>query len=343
MCLVRPFLFALCLATPALAHDPVIDTCATGREACPVETLLPGLEPVAGSPVVTGPDRLTYLAYGADGPVAVEVSTLDGRVLGQVALRLKADADVHVGLVAAGGRGYALSLWHGATEIGLQFFSPDGAALGLLPPTWPQDWPLEMSQASAVTLLALQGVLSFDGASLQGTFHRFSLSVLAADGVLTVTETQAGTSATDTLGAYLARRLERQIDPVGAEAVRVDGALSAVTTWASDRSPSRLILRAKDGGEIHFDQRLGRDRMDFDYSAARVTPDGARLAAIRTVTEFQPEARLMVFDTTSTALVFEAPLPTGWRPSVVWLPGGRIAVLQDDGDAATRLLVFQAP
>jgi hypothetical protein len=340
---MRPYLLAcLVAASPALAHDPVIETCAIQTErACPLEVLLPGLERLDGSAVLTAANRLTVLAQGAAGPVAVAVSLADGQIQRQVPLRLTEAADLSVGLVAAEAKGFALSLWNGGTEVGLQFFSPDGAPLGEMPATWPKDWPLEMSQASAIALLATQGLLSFDGTALKGTLYRFDLTVTAADGVLTVTETHPGTGATDTLGAYLERRLARQIDPVGAEEVHVDGALSAVTNWASDGSPSRLVLRSADGGEIAFDQRLGPDRMKVDYSAARVTPDGTRLAAIRTAED--GEARLMIFDTVSTAPVFEAPLPTGWRPTVVWLPNGRIAVLQDDGGAATRLLVFQTP
>ncbi|WP_103256193.1 hypothetical protein [Tabrizicola aquatica] len=335
---MRPVLIALCLASPALAHEPVIDDCAISAAACPVEVLLPGLAPLDGSPLLTAPDRLTFLAHGGVGPVAAEVSLSDGQLLREVPLRLPKDADLYVGLVAAGGRGYALSLWHGGTELGLQFFAPDGAALGLLPASWPEGWPLEMSLATAITLLAGQGVLTFDGEELRGTLYRFDLAVSAADGALTVTETRSGTGAVDTLGAYLERRLARQIDPVGAEDVHVESALEAVTSWASDGSPSRLLLRSADGGEIAFDQRLGPDRMGHDYSAARVTPDGTRLAAIRTTAT---ESRLMVFDTATTAPVFEAPLPIGCCASVVWLPQGRIAVLQVDGDEGARLLVFQ--
>lgn len=335
---MRPVLIALCLASPALGHEPVIDDCAISATPCPVEVLLPGLEPLDGAPLLTAPDRLTFLAHAAAGPVAAEVSLADGQIQREVPLRLPKDADLYVGLVAAGGRGYALSLWQGGTELGLQFFAPDGAALGLLPATWPEGWPLEMSLASAVTLLAGQGVLTFDGEELRGPLYRFDLAVSAADGALTVTETRPGTGASDTLGTYLERRLARQIDPVGAESVHVEGALAAVTTWASDGSPSRLLLRSADGGEIAFDQRLGPDRMEFTYSAARVTPDGTRLAAIRTTAA---ESRLMIFDTATTVPVFEAPLPTGWRASVVWLPQGRVAVLQHDGDKGTRLLVFQ--
>lgn len=339
---MRAFLIALCLASPAVAHEPVIEACAVEPDrACPVEVLLPGLEPLDGAPVLTALDRLTYLAHGATGPVAVQVSADDGQILRQVPLRLIEGVDVHVGLVAEGGQGYALSLWHGGTEVGLQFFDPDGAPRGLMPATWPDDWPLEMSLASAVTLLAGQGMLRFDGAGLRGALYRFDLVVTAADGVLTVTETRPGNSAADRLGAYLERRLAHQIDPVGAEAVHAQGALAAVTTWASDGSPSRLLLRSADGGEIAFDQRLGPDRMEVHYSAARVSPDGTRLAAIRMTEEGAP--RLMVFDTATTAPLFDAPLPTGWRPATVWLRNGRIAVLQDDGDEATRLLVFQTP
>ena len=237
---------ALCLASPAMAAGPVIDDCVVSATACPVEAGLPGLEPLDGFPVLTAKDRLTFLANGAAGPVAVEVSLSDGQIRRQVPLRLSEDADLHFGLVAAGVKGYALSLWHGSTELGLQFFSADGAALGRLPDSWPEGWPLETSLTHAVTLLAGQGVLSFDGAAMRGTVYRFHLAISVQDGVLVVTESHPANGASDTLGAYLERRLQRQIDPVGAEDVQFEGAVSAVTTWASDGAPSRLVLRSAD-------------------------------------------------------------------------------------------------
>ena len=340
---MRSLSLILCLASPALADGLALETCATdpGRD-CLVEATLPGLTPLQAPLVLAASDRLTLLAAIDGYPAAVELSLADGSALRTLPLRLPSPGlDASGGLIGQGASGYALLLWQGGTLLGLQFFGPEGAPLGLLSSPPPDDWPLDLRLDEALLLLAGQGVLTFDGVALAGTLYRFRLQVRAADGALTVTETRPGTGAGDSLGAYLARRLERQIDPVGAEAVQVEGRLAAVTVQASDGAPSRLLVRSGDGGEVAFDQRLGPERMDFDYSAARVAPDGARLAAIRT--SAAGEARLMVFEIETTAPLFEAALPVALRSSLLWLPGGRIAVLQDDGDGSARLWLFQTP
>ena len=308
-------LLLLLFATPLWAEAPRTDDCALNLDrACPVEVLLPGMQLIPGDPVVTAPDQLTFLAEdGTTGIAAVDLSLADGQTLRKLTFDLGGgDFTAGAGLIADKGHGYALHMWQGSTDLGLLFIDASGMPLALMRATWPKDWPLEMSLAEAITMLGQQNVLAFDGTALEGQVYRFGLRATASDGRLMVVELEPGTGEGDTLGAYLERRLSRQIDPIGAEAVRFEGALAAVTTWEADGSPSRLLLRSTDGGEIVFDQRLGPERNDYEYSSARVTPDGRYLAAFRTTsTGAKPGSQLMVFDAATTVALFQAPLPEG--------------------------------
>jgi hypothetical protein len=342
---MRARLLALFLvAAPAFADTPVYDDCAVNPDrTCPVERVLPGLALIQGDPVVTGPDRLTFLAQDARGVVAVDLSLRDGSILRTLPLQLgEGDFQTGYGLIAQGGNGYLLHMWQGSTDLGLLSVSADGLPMELMRATWPEDWPLESSLAAALMLLAAQNVLAFDGVALQGQVYRFGLRMTASDGRLMIVELWPGIDENDTLGSYLERRLARQIDPVGFESVEFEGPLSAVSTLASDGSPSRLLLRSEDGGEIAFDQRLGDARRGHDYMAARVTADGRRLAAIRnsTYAGLDPAVRLMVFDTGTAAPLFEAPIPAAITPRAVWLPEGRIAVLQDREGKGVEVLIL---
>lgn len=336
-------LFALA-ASPLRAEGPTIDDCAIAQDrTCAVEVLMPNLTLVNSDPVATGADQLTFLALAKDGGlVAVDLSLADGSLRRSLPLQLgEGDFRVDTALIAQGGNGYLLHMWQGSTELGLLFVDAGGEPAGLMRPTWPADWPMEMSLATAVMELGVQNQLAFDGAALQGTVYRFGLRLTASDGRLLVVERDPPAGEGDTLGAYLERRLARQIDPVGAEAVRFEGPLSAVATWVSDGTPSRLLLRSEAGGEIAFDQRLGPDRMEFDYTAARVTGDGRHLAAIRAFDAGPaPDLRLMVFDAATTAPVLEAPLPAGRASRLHWLPDRRIVVLQDHEAGGVQVFVL---
>ena len=341
---MRVVLILLCLAaSPLRAEAPVVEDCAVNPDrACPVEVLLPGLELVQANPVAVA-DRLTLLAVDeAAATVAVDLSLDDEAVKRILPLKLgETDYQVVSGLIADNGQGYALNIWQGDTNAGLLFVRADGTAAALMQANRPDDWPLEMSLAEAMMLLGTQHVLTFDGAALEGKVYRFGLRATASDGQLVVAELEPGTGQGDTLGAYLDRRLAGQIDPVGSESVTFEGPLSAVTTTASDGSPSRLLLRSEEGGEIAFDQRLGPERMRYDYQAARVSADGRYLAAIRTEADPGKAPQLLVFDATTSALIFEAPLPSGSGPQLLWLDGGRVAVVQTLEGEGVQVLVLK--
>lgn len=326
------------------AETPRTDDCAVNPDrACPVEVLLPGMQLVPGDPVVTAAGQLTALTWDAtDGIAALDLSLVDGKTLRKLPLDLgEGDFSAATGLIADAGQGFALHMWQDNTDLGLLFIDAGGVPMAQMRATWPADWQLEMSLAEAILLLGQQNVLAFDGTALEGRVYRFDLRATASDGRLMVVELEPGTGERDTLGAYLERRLSRQIDPVGAEDVRFEGALSAVTTWEADGSPSRLLLRSTDGGEIAFDQRLGPDRMDYEYHSARVTPDGRYLAAIRTTgTGETPGSQLMVFDATTTVPLFRAPLPESAALRLLWLPDRRIAAIGDRDDTGVQLFVL---
>jgi hypothetical protein len=217
--------------------------------------------------------------------------------------------------------------------------------LGVVSAEPPEGWGFEMSPAGTLALLADQGVLTLDSDRLSGSFYRFEVSAAVADGAVTVRELGPATDASDTLEAYLQRRFAAQLDGVGYEDVQLNGALSAVTTEASDGHPSRLMVRSEAGGEVAFDQRLGPERMGYSYSAARLSPDAARVAVMRDASYAadQPPVQLMAFDVATTAPVFVAPLPEGAaQQQLVWVPGNRLAVVQS-GNGATDVYVFDLP
>ncbi len=343
---MRAILFvALLAAAPVWADGPRSDDCAISTaRACPVEVLLPGLEllDAASIPML---DQITVLAKSGQGIVAVDLAVADGALRRTLPLNTGAgDLATDTGLIGSGligldAQGYLLHIRQAdGTELGLLFLGRDGERLALMPPSSPSDWSLEISLAEAVMLLARQGALTYDGAALQGLLYRFRLRIKAADGKVVLDELQPPMTPGDTLAAYLERRLAQQIDPVGYEDIHQEGRLSAVTTSASDGSPSRVLLRSSEGGEIAFDQRLGASRLDYDYQAARVTLDGRYLAAIRSSVD--DEMLLMVFDTTTTQPVFQAPLAQAYRSQLLWLQDGRIVVLQQREGEGINVLVL---
>ena len=108
---MRSFILALFSAvTPAFAQEPVSDNCVFDAAlVCPVEVVLPGLGMVDGDPVITGPDRLTFVALDWDEPEqasAVDVSLTDGRILRKLPLgQAREDTQLFDWLIAPDGQG----------------------------------------------------------------------------------------------------------------------------------------------------------------------------------------------------------------------------------------------
>lgn len=327
---------------PAFGHDITTSDCAMTDAPCVLEFILPDFRLMQAAPVVLGQD-LRLLGADAEGRVTVlDLSLSDGAETARQGFDLLLDEPQFApGLIAPDGKTLAVYLWDRDEERGLQFLDAGGAALGLMPPDAPEGWGLEMSPAAMVSLLAGQGLMHFEGPSLSGGFYRFRVSVAVADGSFVVDETSPALSPDDTLSAYFERRLERQIDPVGYEVVSYQGELSAVTSEASDGNPSLLVVRSEGGGEVAFDQHLGKERMRYAYRSAHLSPDGTRLAAIRE-TDQGAAVELMVFDLASTQALFTAALPQGWEQQVVWLPGNRVTVLTTEGEG-TEGVVFDLP
>lgn len=345
MILLRAFLLALLIATSAAtAHEMAVDDCAVNADReCAVEVTLSGLVWIAAEPVVVAPDRLRFLAEDATrGVVLVDLSTTDGQVVRQQPLDMGGlDYVMLSGLIAPEGQTVALSLWQEDGGYALQFFSADGAQLGQVPAIRSDGWTMEISLTEALMLLGGQNLLRFDDTAIQGEFYRFRLRAGVADGSLEVKDLAPPSHDGDTLSAYLERRLAGQLDPVGHEDAFFEGPLSAVTTTASDGSPSRVLLRSTEGGEIAFDQGLGPERGGFDYLTARVAPDGRFLAVARDggAAGRDPATELMLFDARTTFPAVMAPLPAGW-PHLVWLPDGRIAVLAAQDGPGIGVVVF---
>jgi hypothetical protein len=336
---MRAILLGLLLAVPAWAEASVIDDCAVNPDqACALEGLLPGKALLSGAPAWATEGQLTLLAADVEeGPVVVDLSLTDGSVLRQTPLGFDARDIATVAALGAPEDGPTVLVLHlirDGAELGLQFLAADGAPLGLVPSQNPPDWPLEISLTQALALMAVQNRLDFDGTRVALRLGRFDLAVRVADGRLTLRETAPPREVGDTLGAAFAGLLARQLDPVGYEAVRVEGDLSAVAAFASDGHPPRLALRRAEAGETEFGTGDG-------YRVARVRSDGRQLAAIREAPDGAQS--LVVFDARSTLQVLEAPLPSGWLPEPLWLPDGRVAVLQSRDGAGVDVLVFALP
>ena len=60
------------------------------------------------------------------------------------------------------------------------------------------------------------------------------------------------------------------------------------------------------------------------YQTARLSPDGRYLSVVRGAGK---KGSLVVFDTTTHAILFEAPVRSCWSSGLRWLPDGRIARL----------------
>ncbi|MGL4236241.1 hypothetical protein [Tabrizicola sp.] len=342
-------LSTLILASSVQAHEITVDTCATDPVAvCALEIDLPDFQTIDADPRIVDGQLLRLLGADPAGRLtSVDVSLADGAVAGSVLLDLVLGLPDHVeGLIAADGKTFAVYPWTGEGDRGgFRFYDATGKTLGTMSADVPDGWQFEYSPAETLGILAGQNRLTFDETALRGTFYRFELYVSVADGTFDVRELHAGTSGTnplDTLDAYLGRLLAGQGPDPGYEYESFVGPLSAVTTEASDGNPSRLSVRSEEGGEVFFDQRLGPARRGYDYRQARLSPDGARLAVIRTQSaEGDSTTQLMVFDVATTAPTFAAEL---WQEGpVVWLPDNRIAVLQADDQGGTQGFAFDLP
>ncbi|MGL5011121.1 MAG: hypothetical protein ACRC6I_14675, partial [Paracoccaceae bacterium] len=166
------------------------------------------------------------------------------------------------------------------------------------------------------------------------------------DGTFEVRELSPAQYTSDTFDAYFERRLSDQEPGPGYVYEFHVGNLAAMTTAEGDGSPSIFCVESADGGRVFFDQRLGRERLDYYYHKARPSPDGARVAVIRDAVSASadPPVQLMVYEVATALLLFAAPVPEGpLQRQIVWLPDDRIAVLQTVSTGTTEGFVFNLP
>ncbi|MBL9074864.1 hypothetical protein [Tabrizicola sp.] len=327
---MRCFLFLLfACAAPATAQEVLVDTCAVDAAiACPVEVVLSGLGMIDGDPVVTGPDRLTFVALDRDKTeqaFAVDVSLTDGRVLSKIPLgQARENTMSFYWLVAQRAQGFLVFVLENERDRVLVFYDANGVPQSRMPEIRPKGWPYELTMASALMLLGYQNILKFDGEALQGRVGRFDLRLTASDSRLEVVE-QGAIDDGQTFEDYLSGRLAPQIAEVGAETVHVEGQLSVVTTRESRKSPSRLFLRREDGSEVAIEQTTELDPKNRpNYFMARLSPDGRYVAVGRYV---KKNGGLFILDTTTGEALFRARVRSCWSSGLRWLPEGRLALL----------------
>ena len=330
----RSLALLLAIATPAAADEPVVDACAVDAAiSCPVEIVLPGIGLLGdGDPVVTGPDRLSFVAVDKDEPeqaFAIDVSLTDGRLLRKLPLgQAREDTLLFDWLVAPNGQGFLAFVFENERERVLVFYDAQGEPRSRMPEIRPEGWPYEFTMARALMLLGRQGVLTFDGEELRGQVGRFDLRVTAKDARLTVVEREATTDEDQSFDDYLPDRLAPQIAEDGTEFVDVEGELSAVTTLASRNAPARFFLRTAAGQEVDVDTQpapaVAGSRV---FHAARLTPDRRFVAVFKSDRQWKPMSRLLIFDATTKAMLFQASVRSCWSSGLRWLADGRIAHL----------------
>ncbi|RYE50935.1 MAG: hypothetical protein EOP21_02655 [Hyphomicrobiales bacterium] len=331
---MRSFLLLiLAAALPAHAQDQVIDPCVIDAAiACPVEIILPDIGLVDGDPVLTGPDRLTFVVRDRDEPEqasAVDVSLIDGRILRKLPLgTAREDTLMFDWLVAPNAQGFLAFVWENKRDRILVFYDAKGMPRSKMPEIRPQGWPYELTMARALMLLGQQGVLTFDGEALHGQLGRFDVKVAAADARMTVVERTGAEGGGQTFEDYVLERLTTQIAEVGTEFVHVEGNVSAVTTFRARKSPARFFLRTAEGQEIDVDTQPEPPPSGIRvFHYARLSPDGRFVAVIKSEEDRKPTSRLLVIDTNSKEVLFEAPVRPCWASGLRWLPDGRIARL----------------
>lgn len=326
-------LFLLAAVSPAHAQDQTVDPCVIDPAiACPVEIILPNIGMVDGDPVVTGPDRLTFVARDRDEPeqaFAVDVSLTDGRILRNLPLgEAREDTLMFDWLIAPDGQGFLAFVWENKRDRVLVFYDANGIPRSRMPEIRPQGWPYGLTMARALMLLGQQGALTFDGKALHGQLGRFDVKVTAADARMTVVERKAADGGGQTFEEYVQERLAPQIAEVGTEFVHVEGQLSAVTTFKARKSPARFFLRTAKGQEVDVDTQPVPPPAGLRvFHYARLSPDNRFVAVIKSEEDRKPTSRLLVFETDAKQVVFEAPVKPCWASGLRWLPDGRIARL----------------
>ena len=327
------FLFLLAAVSPVHAQDQIIDPCAVDAAiACPVEIVLPKLGMIDGDPVVTGPDRLTFVARVWDEPEqasAVDVSLTDGRILRNLPLgEAREDTLMFDWLIAPDAQGFLAFVWENKRDRVLVFYDANGIPRSRMPEIRPQGWPYELTMARALMLLGQQGVLKFDGEALFGQLGRFDVTVTAADARMTVVEREGAEGGGQTFEAYLLERLAPQIAEGGTEFVHVQGQLSAVTTFKAGKSPARFFLRTAEGQEVDVDtQPEPPPAGSRVFHSARLSSDNRFVAVIKADKKWKPMSRLLVFDTDAKEVLFQAPVKPCWASGLRWLADDRIAHL----------------
>jgi hypothetical protein len=327
------FVFFLAAVSPVHAQDQIVDPCAVDAAiACPVEIVLPKLWLIDGDPVLTGPDRLTFVARDWDEPKqasAVDVSLTDGRILRNLPLgEAREDSLMFDWLIAPDGQGFLAFVWENKRDRVLVFYDANGIPRSRMPEIRPQGWPYELTMARALMLLGQQGVLKFDGEALYGQLGRFDVKVTAADARMTVVEREGAEGDGQTFEDYVLERLAPQIAEGGTEFVHVQGQLSAVTTFKAGKSPARFFLRTAEGQEVDVDtQPEPAPAGNRVFHSARLSSDNRYVAVIKSDMKWKSASRLRVFDTDTKEVLFEASLKVCWASGLRWLPDDRIAHL----------------
>jgi hypothetical protein len=343
------FLSAVIPVASVRAHEAPVNTCATDMTvSCVLDIHLREFELMRADPVVIDRTIVKLLGTNTDGQMmTLDISLEDGSMIDSQLFGVRLDVPAYAtALMSPDGKTLAVQLPNDADEATLHFFDAGANPLGVVSAQSPGGWGHEFSPAAMLGLLAGQNLLTLDATALRGTFYRFELSASVIDGTFEVRELRPANGADDTMNAYFERRFANQMPGPGYDHEHYRGPLAAVTTEAADGSPSRVLVRSDEGGEVAFDQRLGRQRMGYHYQDARLSPDGTRLAVIRdsSYASADPPVQLMVFDVATAFPVFLAPVPEGpLHRQLVWLPDNRIAVFEMTDDGGTNGFVFDLP
>jgi hypothetical protein len=358
--LICSFLTAL----PAIAQEPGIDTCALQvPPTCALAFDLPGLILQDADPVVLPDTTLRLLATAADGEVAlVDLSLADGSILRHQAVDLRLPPGptfppAVFGAFATDGQTLVIATGDNGQPQEFRLFDANGVGIGRLPDQAleadflasdiiQQDWGYDVTAFDLFARLIRQNLIQLQGDVLRGTLYRFDLAADLRQETFTLRESQPALNPSDTFAAYMERRFAFQLDPVGSEDRHFTGEIAAVTTSEGDGVASTVYALDPNQHRVFYDQHLGVENgRPFTYSGARISPDGQFLAVTRTSLspEEGPEQALMVFRTVTAREVLVAALPVSDAARVLWLPDGRIAVLQSDDGSGTTGFVFGPP
>lgn len=358
-----PFLM---LAGPVWAA-PVAATlpCDPGLAGCVTVLTLRDFDPLQARPVwlgdrlrmvgVTTGDEATEALVTIDlglGGALVAPRTLDARAEEMTDAASPASMPFRTEAEFAPDGSTLVVFGHGPGPAGAnvgQVFDSAGARLGQLDGSAPAGWPVQVDW-TAVDLMRLsvgQNTLRFADGMMSVTAGRFVVTARLEDGQVSVVETRPADQPDDDL----ALALDRVFDPVGREVVWQGTGLTAVTNAAADGFPAQLVLVRGEGERplsrspdaVVLDANAG----DYsrDYRAPVISPDGARVAVIRTSDE--PETgpiEVLVYDSGSAALIWTAALDrVSPRPApryLVWVGGGRLALIEGVQAEAMRVTVL---